>query len=518
MQQYPSERSNSARPHSWVGETQSLAGGSLLVFAFAPFKMSLLAIVSVGLLFAAIQDCGWQRALLRGWLHGLAAFGGGMYWVFHSFAFVQIETLIALPLTILLVMVLASYSALMAGLYAWLAPLHPPLALFGLAPALWVVIEWLRGQSPFGITWLQLGYSQLDTPLAGWLPVFGSYGASFAVALTASLVAAMVCKRSLSYGMYAVVAAVWFSGAVLLTVSWTYTVDKPLHVALLQGNIPQHEKWLPDKKQDSIDRYLMLSKPHWGADLIVWPEVAVPDYIHRSQVLIDRLILIAKYYQSSVLLGLLVSTDDRRVFNSMYLIGASSGFYHKHHLVPFGEYLPFKWLLGPVVEWLGIRVSDIASGPPPESVPRLTLGKATLNVSICYEIIFGAAIAHAAHDTQLLVTASNDAWFGNSIGPHQHLQMARARALETGRWLARATNTGITAFVDSKGKIVDQAPQRQPTSLRQAVELRSGITPYMRWLDWPIVLLAVMVIMIAALMKYFPFWHFRQKHANTERP
>ena len=478
---------------NWVGDVLSLAAGGLMVFAFAPFNWWGLAIGSVAVLFITISGCSPKRAIWRGWLHGLATFGGGVFWVYQSFGFVHISAALALPLTVLLIACLAGYTAVMAGLYARFAPENRTLALLGWAPALWVLIEWLRGWLFTGVTWLQLGYSQLDTPLAGWFPVLGSYGVSFAVALTAGLFAVTINNRSLPRIMAAAVVAIWIAGAWMGTIKWTEAGGSKLRVALVQGNIPQHKKWLSEMRQPTLDRYYQLTEQHWDADLIVLPEVALPDYAHKLRPFLEELLQAATSHNASVLVGLLMLDGNRQVFNSMVLLGEKPGAYHKRHLLPFGEYLPLASLLRPVVKRLGIPFSSLSPGLA--SAPLVVDGH-TLSVSICYEITFGAAIAAASRGTQLLVTTSNDAWFGDSIGPHQHLQIARARSLETGRWMARATNTGITAFIDPKGRIVSAAPAFGIASIAHEVEPRLGMTPYMRWGDRPILILIIAVLVM----------------------
>ena len=462
-----------------------------MVFAFAPFQWWWLAIGSVAVLFVTISDCSPRRALWRGWLHGLAAFGGGIFWVYQSFGFAHINAALAVPLTVLLIACLAGYSAAMAGLYARFAPENRRLALLGWAPALWLLIEWLRGWLFTGVPWLQLGYSQLDTPLAGWFPVLGSYGVSYAVALTAALLAVTISNRSLPRTMAAIVVAIWIVGAWVGTVTWTTTGGSPLRVVLAQGNIPQHKKWLPEMRQPTLDRYRQLIDPHWDADLIVLPEVALPDYAHRLRPFLEELSQAATHHSTSVLVGLLLLKGNRQALNSMLLLGEKSGAYHKRHLVPFGEYLPLAALLQPLVKWLGITVSNLSPGL---SSPPLVVDGHTISVSICYEIAFGAAIAAASRGTQLLVTTSNDAWFGDSIGPHQHLQIARARAMETARWAARATNTGVTAFINPQGQIVHAATAFEIAVIEHEVEPRFGMTPYMRWGNLPILIIAVFVM------------------------
>jgi len=289
----------------------------------------------------------------------------------------------------------------------------------------------------------------------------------------------------------------WAAAGVLGMVKWTEPAGDALEVALVQGNMPQDKKWLPEMRRPTLERYLRLTREHWGADLIVWPESALPGLRGNFDAFIAGLAGEARANNSDVVFGVpVLDRESLELFNSVFVVGQGKGngemVYYKRHLVPFGEYLPLDALLRPVTEALGLPVADFNPGPGVQ--PLLEAGGLRLGVSVCYEIAFGNEIVKALPEADVLVTISNDAWFGTSIGPYQHMQMARARAVETGRYLLRATNTGITAIVAPDGAIQSRAPQFQVQVLEGAIFPMEGMTLYARTGDSVVIVLVVLVL------------------------
>lgn len=481
----------------WRGDLLAAAGGFALPFSFSPFFAWPLAPLSVTALFLAWSHARAGRALWRGWLHGVASFGAGVTWIVESFQFSHIALPPALALTVAFVAFLALYPALVGALLARFTPGVPTaLRVLGVFPAAWVLGEWLRGWLLTGFTWLQLGYAQVDGPLAGLLPLTGVYGAGFASAVVAGALAWLVlCPAARSAAALAIAAAGFALLAALGAREWTRPAGAPLRVALVQGNVPQDQKWLPEMRAPTLERYMKLTAPHLGAALVVWPETALPGERRGMTPFIEHLDAVAARAGSAVLFGVPEYTGDPpRAYNNVLLVGTARGEYRKRHLVPFGEYLPLDALLRPFTRAVGIPVADFAAGP--DRQPPLRVGDLRLAAYICYEIAFGNEVIRALPEAALLVTVSNDAWFGDSIGPHQHLQMARARALETGRDLLRATNTGITALVDARGQVRGRLPQFQAGALAGEAVPRTGATPYVRAGDWPA--LAACLALLAA--------------------
>jgi apolipoprotein N-acyltransferase len=341
-------------------------------------------------------------------------------------------------------------------------------------------MEWLRGWNFTGFTWLQLGYSQVDSPLAGLAPVLGVYALSWMVALSAGLfLMALRHQRQSRWGALAGLLLIWGGAALLRPGGWTQPAGAPLRVALLQGNISQDVKWQAGHRQATLETYLEMTRSRWGADLLVWPESALPGFYHTFATFVTLLAEEARQHHTALLLGTPYRDETTaRYYNSIAVLDAEPPrFYHKRHLVPFGEYLPLPDILSGAVDFFRFPMSDFSRGP--DFQPPLAAAGQKLGLSICYEIAFSPVIRTSLPAATLLVNVSNDAWFGNTIGPHQHLQMARMRALETGRYLLRATNTGISAIIDPQGKIKGRSPQFVPHVLAGEVIGYTGATPYL---------------------------------------
>ena len=459
--------------------------GALTVLAFAPWGGWPLAILTLAayqyLLFAQPE-----KAVRTGLAFGLGLFGFGVSWVrvsMHTYG--QMALPEALLLTGLLVIYLACYPMLHGWLVSLVRDRSAALAVL-VSPALWTLLEWLRGRAFTGFPWLAIGYSQVESPLAGFAPLGGVLAVSYAVLLSASLLAGMRWWRCRQAYAWTVVGwlLLWGIGGLARMHDWTEAAGSPLRVSLLQGNINQAEKWKPSMRDLTIARYLAMTRKewrdaHWKAQLVVWPESAIPafeDQVEASVLLPLRQEAAAA--GSSLLIGIpVLDRSDWRYYNAVVaLSGAGIARYYKHHLVPFGEYLPLREWLGGLLQVMPLPVADFSAGPL--DPPLLQVAGVPVRASVCYEIAFGNEIRHGLPRAALLVNVSNDAWFGDSIAAPQHLQMARMRAIETGRWVLRATNTGITAAIDAKGRLVSRAPRNEIAVARaEAVPLR-GATPY----------------------------------------
>ena len=480
----------------WVVDGYALLAGTAIPFAFAPFQLYPLALIAPILLFGAWFSASPARACWRGWLFGMGVFGIGVSWIHESFQFSHIDLPVAIVLTFMLVCFLALFPAVL-GLLTTRSFIRSDRVRFLLVlPAAWTLSEWVRGWFLTGFTWLQLGYSQVDSPLSGLVPMVGVYGVSWVLLLSASLVFLTLREGRSAWRRYLpVVVVIWVGAEFMTKIHWTEGSGDKVRVALVQGNVPQDVKWLPEQRQPTIDRYLSLTRQHWEADLIVWPEAALPGTYDTFESVLGALALEAESHDTDLLIGIPTRRPDDRYFNSVVAPGRSPAFYHKRHLVPFGEYLPLAVLLQPLVDSLHIRVANFEPGETQQ--PLLNAAGQTLGVSICYEAAFGAEIIKALPEASLLVNVSNDAWFGDSIAPHQHLEMARYRALEVGRYLVRATKTGISAIIGPTGDLEMQAPQFETVVIVGDVQPMIGGTPYIYAGDIPVVVGVIFALVIA---------------------
>lgn len=458
--------------------------GLLLTLAFAPYDVAYAAIPALMFLYQAWSIKAPMRAALVAYLFGLGLFGSGICWVYISIHdFGGADALSAGALTLLLVCVWALFPALTGALAARMLR-SPVVWLRIMAVALlWVMVEYLRGYWLLnGFPWLQIAYSQLQTPLAGYAPLVGVYGIGFLLAASAfALVEMLNRKLPMTKGLLFLL-LVWGTGGWLKTVQWTEAIGDPIKITLVQGNISQEQKWLPKQMPKTLNLYRQLTEQHWDSNVIIWPETSIPAFL--SQVkgsFIEPLASAARQHHVDLVVSLPTDGQGKAYFNSVMALGETQALYHKHHLLPFGEYLPLQPLSGWVLDLMQIPLGNFAAGGDRQTLLRA--GGFPFVTTICYEDVFGELVARQVADAAYIVNVTNDAWFGRSSQPHQHMQMAQMRALETGRYLVRATNTGVTGFIAPDGSISKQAPQFTTTTLTDTIVPMGGITPYARMGD-----------------------------------
>jgi apolipoprotein N-acyltransferase len=478
-----------------------LAAGAACVAGFAPFYAWLIPIAAIGILFHVWTHSGTPlQAALSGYAFGLGYFLAGVSWVYVS---LHDYGAMPAPLAGLATFAFCAYLALFFAAAGWLARrlAATPGRRLALAAASVVLFEWLRGWLFTGFPWLTLGTSQAPgSPLAGLAPVLGAYGVSLAVVATAAMLVAIARReaRSRARAFLAIgIVALFAVGAAGRSVEWTEPAGEALEFALLQGNVAQELKWQEDLRPAILEahRRMILSAP---ARIVVTPETALPALL--DQLPADYLADLragARSQGKEILLGT-VERNPRGgevdYYNSVVsLTGEGSASYRKRHLVPFGEYIPpgFAWILAV----LHIPMSDFARGPDRQRA--LYAAGVPLGIAICYEDIFGEEVIDALPEAQVLVNVSNDAWFGRSFAAEQHLQASQMRAIETGRWMVRSTNTGATAAIDPTGRVVSRLPVFTSGTLVQKVQPMKGLTPYARWGNWAAVTLAAALALLA---------------------
>jgi apolipoprotein N-acyltransferase len=494
------------RPHPMLRRLALPAAfvlGAAVPFAFAPYSLYPVAVAALALLFLLLRGRAPAPAARLGYAFGLGMFGVGVNWVYISIHYFGGSPLpAALATMLLLVAFLSLFPALLA--YAAARAGGRGAANLLLLPAGWALSEWLRGWLFTGFPWLNIGYTQIDGPLAGFAPLLGIYGLGWLVAASAGAAAWAFAERGRARWLGPLLLVLlWSAGAGLARIDWTRPVGAPLRVSLVQGNIPQDEKWDPKQQIATLEKYLDLTRPEWYAqgqrksDLVVWPETAIPAFLHQvEEDFLAPLTHEARRAGSDLLTGIpVLDLQNWEYYNAVISVGQEEGAYYKHHLVPFGEYLPLRGLFGTLLEVMPLPVADFSSGSLDQ--PLLRAAGHPVGVSICYEIIFGNQIIAQLPEAAYLVNVSNDAWFGDSLAPHQHLEMARMRALETGRFLLRATNTGISAIVGPDGGLRERGRQFETAVVRGEIEPRGGATPYVRWGDAPVVIAAAVVVLAA---------------------
>jgi apolipoprotein N-acyltransferase len=473
--------------------------GAVTVAGFAPLYLFLLPLLTAAVLLLLGERSGSMRAAFKiGFAFGLGHFLAGVSWVYVSLHdFGSMPAPVAAGVTLLFCAYLALYPAA-ASAFA-LRVRSSWLRRCAAFPAAWVLGEWIRGWLFSGFPWLAIGYSQApSSPLAGLAPILGVYGVGLALMVSAGLL--LQALRPLSARRahpLVILALLWIASAGLQAVTWTRPSGAPIAVALLQGNVPQSMKWRPEQVAATLTLYERMIR-QTNAELIVLPETALPLFL--QQVPADFLESAAEHaraHGADILLGLPERGRGDEYFNSVVSIGVSpTQVYRKSHLVPFGEFVPLRPLFGPVVAAMAIPLTDFSRGALDQR--PLAIAGQRVAVNICYEDAFGEEIIRQLPEATLLVNVSNVAWFGDSIAPLQHLQIAQMRAIETGRPMLRATNSGMTAVVDASGHIVDAAETFRTEIVEAKVTGRTGATPYVRFGNAPVLLLAMSLLGLAA--------------------
>jgi apolipoprotein N-acyltransferase len=485
----------------------SLVAGALAPLALAPSSIWPLALISVALFWYSLkQSVSTKNAIINGIFYGLGYFGVGVSWVFVSMVnHGNTHWALACVLTFLFCGGLALFYGLFAGLfYRFKTHHHYPTLLF---IGLWICLDLLRGWLLTGFPWLYLGYSGLGTFIDGYAPILGVHGVTLILLASALLAFGMQVKLHLRV---ALLGCLWLLGYGLSTVSWTQQSHKdPITVTLLQANISLETKWLPQTLAPTLQYYFKQSYLHLDSDLILWPETAIATYWDHIEPAFEPLKLQAKEQNTQIISGTVIreSADaGANYYNGLIAFGAEDGQYYKQRLVPFGEYIPLEsWLRG-AINFFNLPMSAF-------KLPLDKQGLLTHNIAIagniCYEIAYPQLVAQQAAQAEIIITVSNDTWFDRSLAPWQHLQMAQMRALENGKPVARATNSGVTALISASGNVTHMAPLYQQAQVTGKVTLMVGQTPYNTGLNWPIFLLSVGLVLCGFrrnFVGFVPIW------------
>jgi apolipoprotein N-acyltransferase len=473
--------------------------GGVTVAGFAPAEWWWLPPFTLAALTVLwMQAPSPRSAAWLGFLFGLGFFGGGVSWVYVSLHdFGMMPAPLAVLATAFFCAYLALYPALVATLQARF-PWHGALRAVVLVPPLWVMCEWLRGWLLTGFPWLAIGYSQADTPLAGYAPLGGVYGVSLALAFVGSALAAaaLAPRVALRAGALSLAALVYLGGFLAGERQWTQPAGEAVPVALVQGNIEQNLKFEPSHYQATLDKYARLLRSPAQARLVVLPETAIPRMLDLvDPAYLDAIAADARAAGRDVIVGAPFRDPSGRYYNGGVNLGASPAtFFAKRHLVPLGEFVPaeFRW----IVSVLHIPLSDFSTAG--QQKPLSAAGQ-KLAMTVCYEDAFGEELIAQLPEATLLVNVSNVAWFGDSLAPEQHLEISRMRSLETGRYMLRATNTGVTAIVDERGRVAARLPQFTEAVLEGEARPFAGATPFVSYGNAPVLVLCLAVLLAGLL-------------------
>ena len=428
--------------------------------------------------------------------YGTGLFLSGTYWLYISIhVFGQAPLWVAIFIMTCLVLIMAAYCSAAGWIISRLVQGDAKRLLL-IAPAAWVTTEWLRGWFLSGFPWLAVGYSQIDSSLAGWAPLLGVYGTSVVTLLSSAALLAAVIETARKRWLYAgVVILPWVVGAAMQPIQWTEASGSALRTTIVQGGIPQDRKWLRDEFQPTLTLYRNAMLEHGDSDLVIWPEVAIPSAIDRVESYLTELHHQLQEKPKTLLFGILQrNLETEEFYNSVVMLdGRSRQIYRKRHLVPFGEYFPVPDFVRQWMRLMSLPTNDMSAGADEQPL-LVSLGGAKLAVAICYEDAYGAEQLYALPEASILINVSNDAWFGDSIAPHQHLQIARMRALEAGRYVVRATNNGVSAFIGPKGELLETAPQFVYATMTMDIIPHTGATPYVRIGNWPVITLLIGIL------------------------
>jgi apolipoprotein N-acyltransferase len=455
------------------------AAGALLVTAFAPLEWWPTALVCPAVLIALWQRAKPLEAAWTGAAFNLGTFLVGTYWIFDGLRHGDAPIWMALLVWGGLVVIMAAYGGAVGyGVARWLPPSGALRWMAGI-PAAWLIDEWWRGWFLTGFAWLSLGYSQTDTSLGRtFAPILGTYGLTALLLLGAGALVTLVLGSARERAVAAAALVLpWVVAWPLESHDWTHPVGKPVGVAIIQGSIPEDQKWQDEYRDRTLQLYRKMTLAVLGTPVIIWPEAAPPDLANNLTDYLLGLYRAAVARGSSLLIGVVRADGPGIYYNSVLALGSAGvSWYDKRHLVPFAEFFPVPSFVRSWLRLMSLPYSDFSRGPPDQ--PPLEAAGLKFAISICYEDVYGSYELPILAESDALVNVTNDAWFAHTIEHAQHLQIARMRSMEGGRYLLRAANDGISAVIGPHGEIVARAPQYRPYVLKAKFRAFRGRTPY----------------------------------------
>ena len=484
--------------------------GALTLYGFAPYRLYGLLPLSL-LALAQLVQRNPTLAFRTGYVWGVAAYTSNFNWIYNSLHDIAgLPAVLAAPLVLLL----PAYLAIWPGLGCWLViriDQRPWVRWLLAFPALWELGEWLRSWVMTGFPWGAVGYSQVtESPLSGFIPLGGIHLVSYLVAFSAGALLLLANGQRLQRALAAtLLLAIWSAGFWLQSVNWTEPVGKPYRVALAQGDIAQVLKWDPAAFEQTLKTYYQ-QVASTQADVMILPETALPVFLddlpsgYLTMVAGD-----ARRKNMALATGIPRRTPDGRGYLNAVVVLTDPALpsYAKDHLVPFGEFIPLPGLIGWIYQYMNMPLSGFSRGGANQA-PLLLAGH-HIAFNICYEDSFGEELIGPAARAGILANVSNLAWFGKSVAMSQHLQLSQARALETGRFMLRATNNGMTAIVRPNGEISSVAAPFSQQVLEGMVQDYQGLTPYMQLGNQPVIIACVSLLVMA--MALGAYQRYREK-------
>jgi len=478
----------------------SLLTGAILTFAFSPFGLSLCAFVSlVGFFQVLHRQKKTAHYLWIGYVYGIGFFGSSISWIYVSIHAFSQSVFLGVSLTILFILFLSLFFLSFAYCYA---KLHHQYFLYRmlLLPIVWLVLELLRTHLFTGFPWVLLGYSQTHNVLASFAPVGSVFLIGFVVcfmALCISEILNHLNKFNIFSSLTSTIILCLLSAWGLSQIHWTKSDGIKKSITIIQGNYIQDRKWDPGMLQTIINHYYTTTTDN-PADLIFWPENSIPTFKPFIEPFLRQVDDLGKQQKSAILVGTVALNSSDQYFNSAFVYGLGSGHYYKHHLVPFGEYYPFSYLLERFMAYFNIPMSSFTKGD--EVQPLLTMNGLSVALFICYEIAYPSEVRSQLQNANLIAVISDDAWFGDSLAPWQHEEISQMRALETGRYVVQATNDGVTSLINPQGQTMASLPRNEQVVLKGSVYGIEGQTPWLKYGLLPVIFIALLFALLALVM------------------
>lgn len=474
--------------------------GAFSTLSFAPYNIWPVYLLATSYLALAWRGANSaKQSSVFGLSFALGLFGTGISWVYISIAnFGQVGLPVAIGITFGLISAASFYWGVAGFAYFKVMQRLPKIYSIPAFVILLITFEWLRSTLFTGFPWLLPGYITESNWLFEFLPIGGIWLVSGLVALTAAAFAHTVFLKQ-HYRFTAFTLLLWLIAGYLNIMPPTYvSLDKQRSVTLVQGNVSQDEKWLAENAAPTLTYYQQATIENIDSDIVVWPETAITYVLHQVKAYLKPFSNDLAEQNTTLITGVPVWDETSNAyFNGVWATGNGFGLYKKQKLVPFGEYVPLVDWFGPIFDLFGMPMSQFHKGPINQ--PTLQAGELSIAPFICYEVVYPDLVRSMVRDSDVLLTISNDGWFGDSIGPLQHLQIAQFRAKESGRYMIRATNTGVSAIINENGQVINKLPQFVRATLTGKVSTFSGNTPYVMHGNLAVWLLTLLLVGLTLL-------------------